>query len=777
LARPGKAQASEDLWHLSIDDLFASPAEAATGPVTGPFVINLSLSTAPSGAMPRGMPRFERLCVYQLKRKADGREEFRLRLGIIQTELEADAILAAVREHYPAARKETASEEDATAVKTRAARAAMRLEQAKKAQARMQQAAAAVAARQVAPRSPKAKAAPSAPTARSAPPTPTPSAPPSAPHTWNVDEVLPQFAALAPVKCDPVKHAPVSKPGNSTAVVPAAGAPATAAPAVTPAAAAQSPQTPVTRKSAQPSQRARPAKRAPVPNRAQPPGARAPHRTKPAPHPAPPVVAPTAPEPMLSAPVHVPAAPMPDPVQAMTIEFTPAPASIAAPVSTAPPPPIASSAPIAPTAPPVVESRKPEPAAEIVEITMSAPMPELAPAAVVAVSPPAHDVDSDPNAVTAEVEALTFMIDVPAPTPAREPVVAELELTVEAQHLPPVAIEAPMAQDTIDGSLALESSMTVEAPHITATEAACLEGSITIEAPHITLSETAESAPVAAVATVAAVAADAPRERAFVDTITMEVPALEAAPVHAFDLAPPPSPPTMAVEPVLTETDAVALLEATSPPAPAAVQPARSPEDSGSLERLVARIDSMVEELPAPKPMAMEASAPLSIDSTQTQRALRPLKLPDTESSTNFVVQLILSENEIDPEQVPSLDIFSEYRLYRIMGLDDERVMHALRLGFFSSEPAAQAVAGYLAIFFDSPSVTRVSVAERERFAQERVAARKDVGATGVHSVIELTSPAPLPERRAREALPNTSSTASPKSGSLWSRLVSPLKR
>jgi hypothetical protein len=735
LARPGKAQASEDLWHLSIDDLFASPAQAATGPVTGPFVINLSLSTAPSGAMPRGMPRFERLCVYQLKRNAGEREEFCLRLGIIQTELEADAILAAVREHYPAARKESASAEDATAVKARAARAAMRVEQAKKAQARMQQAAAAVAAHR-ATRSPRPKAAPAAPR------TPTPSAPPlrapppSAPQSWNVDDVLPQFAALAPVKCEPVKRAPVAKPHGSKAV--------------TPAAAAASPQTPAARKPAQPAPRTRPAKRTPAPNRVQaPPTARAPQRTKPAPNP-----------------------PAPESKPTMAIEFTP-------------PPP----------ATPVVESRKPEPPAEIVEITLSAPVPTPVPPApapapvVVAAAAPAHDVDSDPNAVTAEVEAPTFMMEAPAPVPVHEPVVAEMELTLEAEHLPAVSIEAPPAEATIEAAPALESSMTVEAPHLTSMteEAAYLEGSITIEAPHIILVETAEPAPVAAEAAVAVeaapvaaevpVAAEAPRERAFVDTVTMEVPALEAAPAPAPAPAPTPSLPTAAIEPLLTESDAAALLEAASPSALPAVQPARSPEDSGSLERLVARIDSMVEELPAPKPVAMQTDASVSIDSTQTQRALTPLKLPDDESSTNFVVQLILSEDEIDPDQVPSLDIFSEYRLYRIMGLDDERVMHALRLGFFSSEPAAQAVAGYLAIYFDSPSVTRVSVAERERFAQDRLAARKDVGATGVHSVIELTSPAPLPERRVREVLPNAGSAATPKSGSLWSRLVSPRKR
>jgi hypothetical protein len=66
--------------------------------------------------------------------------------------------------------------------------------------------------------------------------------------------------------------------------------------------------------------------------------------------------------------------------------------------------------------------------------------------------------------------------------------------------------------------------------------------------------------------------------------------------------------------------------------------------------------------------------------------------------------------------------------------------MHALRLGFFSEEVAARAVANYLASFYDTVTIKRVSGAERERFAEQRVEARKDVGATGQHTVIEITA-------------------------------------
>jgi hypothetical protein len=101
---------------------------------------------------------------------------------------------------------------------------------------------------------------------------------------------------------------------------------------------------------------------------------------------------------------------------------------------------------------------------------------------------------------------------------------------------------------------------------------------------------------------------------------------------------------------------------------------------------------------------------------------------------------------------VPNLDIFSVYRLYSVAGIDQGRIMHALRLGFFSEEAAASAVASYLADFYDKPAVKRVSSAERERFAEETLEARKDIGATGRHAVIEITDERFVRERRGGQA-------------------------
>jgi hypothetical protein len=137
-----------------------------------------------------------------------------------------------------------------------------------------------------------------------------------------------------------------------------------------------------------------------------------------------------------------------------------------------------------------------------------------------------------------------------------------------------------------------------------------------------------------------------------------------------------------------------------------------------------------------------------SLESTQTMRALTQLELEDAEVSRWFVIQLSVSEEAFNPETVPNLDIFSAYRLYSVAGIDQGQIMHALRLGFFSEEIGAAAVASYLTEYYEKPTIKRVSVAERERFADQRLEPRKDVEATGRHAVIEITSERYIRERR-----------------------------
>jgi hypothetical protein len=155
---------------------------------------------------------------------------------------------------------------------------------------------------------------------------------------------------------------------------------------------------------------------------------------------------------------------------------------------------------------------------------------------------------------------------------------------------------------------------------------------------------------------------------------------------------------------------------------------------------------------PVPRQAEQLSDHVLSLETTQTVRALTQPELEDDKASRWFVIQLSLAEGGFDPDTVPNLDIFSVYRLYSVAGIDQGRIVHALRLGFFTEEIAADAVASYLAAFYEKPIIKRVSAAERERFAQQTLEPRKDVGATGKHAAIEITSERFVREKRSGQA-------------------------
>jgi hypothetical protein len=184
---------------------------------------------------------------------------------------------------------------------------------------------------------------------------------------------------------------------------------------------------------------------------------------------------------------------------------------------------------------------------------------------------------------------------------------------------------------------------------------------------------------------------------------------LAKPPVAAFA---PPNKPVPAAKPVM----AAKLVAPVSPPVKAPTRPAATSWPTA-------------EELD---------KRPLSLESTQTLRTLTPSEL---ESATRrwFVVELATSDRAFDPDAVPNLDIFSVYRLYSVESSNQGAVKHTLRLGFFSEAIAAQAVADYLSSHYDKPAVARVSIAERERFSEQGIEARKNVEATGRHAVIEIT--------------------------------------
>jgi hypothetical protein len=610
VARGSKSQASEDLWHLSISDLLATPKERASPAGSGPVVINLSTSTAHIGAPPKGMRGFDGLHLYQLRRGTQDAPLYLLRLGIITTDIEADAILSSVLEHYPGATKASPEDDDRAAIAERADAASRQKSVPASAPPPNP------AAKRTEARPPAPKAAPARSVAAAKPPDSV---------RWDVDELLPDLAVTRPSRPEAPSPAPPASVIEATFDPPATSAPEPGVLAV--------------------------------------------------------------PEPVVETQAPLPPGTETETVQPIEIE-------LAAPESAAPPP---------------------------------------------------RHVD-DSNAITHEVPLPTFEFDAP-------------EMEVPGPATPEVSIAYEVAP-TIEVERSCEEPPTIE---VQAVEVLTVEVQAAAEAMAVTIELPAPVAPVHEEPPTIEV------QSALEEPPTIEVQAAEVLTVEV-----------RAAEAIVLDVEFPAPIEvvAAVPPEPA------SDASAETLEQLVARIDAMVESVdqhdkeslpgfPESAPPAPEPSNAPRIESTQTLHTLTTLELSDEESSPWFSIQLTFSEAQIDPEQVPDLDLFNEYRLYSVSGLHDDRVMHALRLGFFSSELAAEAVAGYLRGFFDEPCIKRVSVAERERFAEQTLMPRKDIGATGVHAVIELTSPKALPERQ-RRVFSKSMGEARP---SIWSRLVAPLKR
>src|SRR5271168_1518304 len=112
MAKPINTPIAGEIWHLSIEDLFAPVHEKQRLGGDGPFVINLSVSTAPIILPPKQFTGRWDAHVYQIQVTEDGRTRYRLRLGPFVSEDDADAILEDVREMYPGALTATAGPSD-----------------------------------------------------------------------------------------------------------------------------------------------------------------------------------------------------------------------------------------------------------------------------------------------------------------------------------------------------------------------------------------------------------------------------------------------------------------------------------------------------------------------------------------------------------------------------------------------------------------------------------------------------------------------------------------
>lgn len=157
----------------------------------------------------------------------------------------------------------------------------------------------------------------------------------------------------------------------------------------------------------------------------------------------------------------------------------------------------------------------------------------------------------------------------------------------------------------------------------------------------------------------------------------------------------------------------------------------------------------------------LKTDGPVLIDSTQTLRILTETELADTDAPAWFAVQVAVSEQPINLDAMPKLDIFKAFRLYSIAQTRQGNIEHSLRLGFFRESVSAEAVAGYLRTFFGSPEVLRVSAAEQTRFADPPAPPVLNDSAGKSGRVVQLHPDKPVAAKPA--ATPVLTATQAPK--------------
>lgn len=178
-------------------------------------------------------------------------------------------------------------------------------------------------------------------------------------------------------------------------------------------------------------------------------------------------------------------------------------------------------------------------------------------------------------------------------------------------------------------------------------------------------------------------------------------------PVPPAMTAPPGSPPAK------PSTSSSAM-----PAAPGAT-PSPAPKRHATANRAVPPINAPLHHTSLVNPPKVVDDYVPILDTTLTIRTLTQSEANDPNRPKWFVVQLALSEQPINLETMPKLDIFAAYNLYSVAIMEGGGIKHALRLGFFRENVSAEAVMGYLKAFFSTPGISQVSTAEYERFAEK----------------------------------------------------------
>lgn len=128
-------------------------------------------------------------------------------------------------------------------------------------------------------------------------------------------------------------------------------------------------------------------------------------------------------------------------------------------------------------------------------------------------------------------------------------------------------------------------------------------------------------------------------------------------------------------------------------------------------------------------------------------------------SPQRYVVQLIWSDQRVDPNEIPQLAIYDAYTLYTVTLMRNGQRLYGVRLGFFTSVISARQIALYVRP--DFPSVAVVPVSGREFDVARTIAwhreARTVIGADAPAispPVRTPTEPAPLSKSASETTIP-----------------------
>ncbi|HEY0684023.1 MAG TPA: hypothetical protein VGD45_16955 [Steroidobacter sp.] len=424
-------------------------------------------------------------------------------------------------------------------------------------------------------------------------------------------------------------------------------------------------------------------------------------------------------------------APAPAPRPAVAVVNTPAPAPVAAaPAPKAAPAPVAAKPAPAPAAQPAVQPAVAKPAAAA---KAPAPTPKPSQPAKAAVKAPVEEIvemtwepdEETKAAVTSaslpKIKALTEAVgldemswdDEPAPTltpaPAKEPLAVGLlsgkfaALDTTKLKVSKAATPAPVAAKPATPPAPVAAKpVTPPAPQAVPPK---LDTAASVRVPALTFSDPAPT-PASAQKSNAA-----PNEPYHVGK-GVRIEEVDAFELDLYDDA--PATPAAQQPPAAAAKKGAPAKPAAKPAAPVAKKP-EPPVAKPAAPAAAKPAAPMLKPVP-PAPVRESSLKHPNLDSTQTIRALTTEELNDGAQEKWFAIQLAASEQPVNLDTMPHLDIFEAYSLYSVATAGSGKIVHSLRLGFFKEAVSAEAVAGYLKTFFASPSVLRISVAEQARF-------------------------------------------------------------